>query len=205
MIFRLFSLSIFKPNNPHSHTKMAFVKNTKKMTFEQLKACNTVASSFVAPKQQIERSKPCRYYRKPCTNKQCTYAHSLAELTPSVCHFDKKGCKNDKCERFHPMSGQTKEDYCRMNGFFLEELTTEVAAVAASANVPFFDPFEIMDEIDEVNAAIEQEEAEDWANVERQMLDEAAFLDAIAQAEGIDLANGQIIEEVYYYPAPVDA
>ena len=159
---------------------MAFVKKTRSMTSTQEKACNEIAASFSSSSSSspstssktVVRSKPC-FHMDACVLKsqgKCNFAHSIDELNPMVCMFDRK-CKKDDCLRFHP-SFQTKEQYCETNGFVFQN-TANIATENNKNNenkFVFFDPYEVMDEIEEVMDEIEfendQQFWEDMADIE---------------------------------------
>lgn len=149
--------------------EMAFVKNSKNMSKTQVDACNAVASAFVK-NQPIQRTKPC-YYGDSCNKADCAFAHSKEELSPKMCMYDAR-CKNEECLFKH--SDQSLDEYCEVNGFFQ---TNEMMA-------PYFDPFEIMDEIEEVNLFIQQQA---WEEEQREMqafANEVDFFDWIGDMEG---------------------
>lgn len=148
---------------------MAFVKNSKNMSKTQVDACNAVASAFVKT-QHIQRTKPC-YYGDACNKSDCAFAHNKEELSPKMCMYDAR-CKNEECLFKH--SNQSMDEYCDMNGFFQ---STEVM-------IPYFDPFEIMDEIDEVNFVIQQQAWEEEQQAMEELSHDVHFFDWIGEMEG---------------------
>jgi hypothetical protein len=51
-----------------------------------------------------------------CTFEGCTFAHTMEELTPSVCGYQDQCRNKDKCNYIH--SGETKEQYVSRLGLF---------------------------------------------------------------------------------------
>lgn len=176
MIFKYFSQEKYKTYPLHIK-EMAFVKISKNMTKQQADACNVVASAFNAKKCDLNRTKPC-YYADACTKRDCAFAHSKDELSPKICMYDSR-CKNDECLFKH--SNQSMDEYCKINGFYSNESNDSNEIIEMT---PYFDPFEIMDEINEVNFVIEQER---WMEEQQDMqtfVNEVEFFDWVGEMEG---------------------
>ncbi len=154
---------------------MAFVKNSKNMTKTQADACNALASAFVKNQPIQQRTKPC-YYGDSCNKADCAFAHSKEELSPKMCMYDAR-CKNEECLFKH--SNQSIDEYCDVNGFFQTSQSE-----ASEMMTPYFDPFEIMDEIDEVNFFIEQQAWEQEQSEMQLFANEVEFFDWLGDMEG---------------------
>lgn len=165
---------------------MAFVKNSKNMSKTQASACNAIASAFVKKSDiqrihDIQRTKPC-YYGDSCNKGDCAFAHNKEELSAKLCMYDAR-CKNEECLFKH--SNQTMDEYCEVNGFFQESSSPSSQSPSSQSSMaPYFDPFEIMDEINEVNFVIDQERCAEEQQDMQVFVKEVEFFDWIGDMEG---------------------
>lgn len=132
-------------------------------------------------------TKPC-FHMDACTLKdhgKCLFAHSIEELHPIVCMFDKK-CNKKDCTRFHP-SFQTKEQYCEINKFIFynEKKEKKEESEMKKESSFFFDPYQIIDEIEEVLDEIDQENEFHELQSIHNITHEISFLQFMEEMENV--------------------